>query len=302
MAKEFNFEKIAVLGTGVLGSQIVMQVAWHGKEVYAYDAFPAALEKLPKRWEWIRQGYERHSTNFTDERWEESLKRIHPTSDLKEAVGDVDLVIEAVPENLDLKKETWEKVGALADERTILATNTSSLLPSDFSAYSGHEDRFLTIHFANEIWKHNSAEIMGTVKTDADYINGAIQFAKETGLVPLHVRKEQPGYFLNSLLIPWLDAAAKLYVNGIAEPADIDKAWTIATGTDAGPFRVYDVVGFNVASNISAVSKDPEVQAFGAELKKAIADGFSGVIDGKGFYLYDEDGEPTGQNPFWLKK
>lgn len=299
MSREFN--TVAVLGTGVLGSQIIMQAAWHGKKVFAYDAFPAALDKLTDRWAWIRQGYEQDLPDYTPEKFDEAIARIVPTSDLKEAVSDVDIVIEAVPENLDLKRETWAKVGELADERTLLATNTSSLLPSDFADASGHTDRFLAIHYANRVWIRNTAEIMGTAKTDEENIKDAIRYAEETGMVPVYVRKEQPGYLLNSLLIPWLDAGAKLYVNGVGTPEEIDKAWTIATGTKSGPFAAYDTVGFNVASHIASASDDETVREFGAKLKEALDAGFSGVADRKGFYLYDEDGNITGANDYWTE-
>lgn len=299
MAHQFN--TVAVLGTGVLGSQIIMQAAWHGKKVFAYDAFPAALNKLDDRWAWIRQGYEQDLPDYTPEKFEEAIARITPTSDLKEAVGDVDLIIESIPEDINLKKETWAKVGELADERTLLATNTSSLLPSSFAESTGHPERFLAIHYANRIWLHNTAEIMGTAQTDPERVKDALRFAEETGMVPIHVRKEQPGYLLNSLLIPWLDAGAKLYIKGVGTPAEIDKAWVIATGAPAGPFAVFDMVGFNVASHISSANLDPEVREFGAKLKEALDAGFSGISDRKGFYLYNEDGAATGVNDYWLK-
>ena len=293
MAKTFN--TVAVLGTGVLGSQIIMQAAWNGKQVYAYDPFQEALDKLPKRWEWIRQGYETDGVEgYSAEKFEEAITRITPTSDLKEAVSDVDIIIEAVPENLDLKRNTWKEVGALVDERTILATNTSSLLPSDFAASSGHEDRFLAIHYANRVWDYNIAEVMGTAKTSQETIEAAIQYAKETGMSPVEVKKETAGYFLNSLLIPWLSAGAKLYINGVGEPEEIDHAWRISTGAPAGPFEVFDVIGFNVAANISANDPDKDVQKFAAKLQEFIAQGITGVADGKGFYNYDEDGNATG--------
>ena len=202
-----------------------------------------------------------------------------------------------MPENLDLKRETWAKVGELADERTLLATNTSSLLPSDFADASGHTDRFLSIHYANRVCIRNTAEIMGPAKTDEENIKDAIRYAEETGMVPVYVRKEQPGY----LLIPWLDAGAKLYVKGVGTPEEIDKAWTIATGTKPGPFAAYDTVGFHVASRIASASEDATVREFGAKLKEALEDGFSGVADRKGFYLYDEDGNITGANDYWTE-
>ncbi|MDY6054986.1 3-hydroxyacyl-CoA dehydrogenase [Micrococcus sp.] len=295
-----TFEKVAVLGTGVLGSQIIMQAAYHGKEVYAYDAVEDALEALPQRWEWIRAGYKEDlGEGYDAQRFDEAIERIHPTSDLAEAVGDADIVIEAVPENLDLKKKVWAEIGEKAADKTLFATNTSSLLPSDFADASGHPEKFVTLHYANRVWSRNTAEVMGTDKSSQEAIDGALQYAEETGMVPVHVRKEVPGYLLNSLSIPWLSAAAALYVNGVANPEEIDRTWRIATGNDHGPFQAFDLVGFGVASNIHRNSGDPVQVKFADMLQESIDAGHSGVADGQGFYTYDSDGNQTGVVKDW---
>lgn len=199
MSEFTRFDQVTVLGTGVLGSQIIMQAAYHGKKVMAYDAVPAALEGIERRWAWIRQGYEADlGEGYDPQRFDEAIARITPTSDLGEALADADIVIEAVPENLELKRKVWAQVGELAPATTLFATNTSSLLPSDFADASGHPERFLALHYANRIWAQNTAEVMGTAATSPEAVAGALQFAEETGMVPVHVRKEIPGYFLNS--------------------------------------------------------------------------------------------------------
>lgn len=297
MAREFN--TVTVLGTGVLGSQIAMQAAWNGKKVFAYDAFQEAVDNLPKRWEFIRQGYLQDLPDFNDELFNEAIARVIPTTDLAEAVGDTDIVIEAVPENLDLKKQTWEKVGALVADRALLATNTSSLLPSSFAESTGHPERFLAIHYANRVWLQNTAEIMGTAKTAPEALDDAVRYAEETGMVPLRVRKEVPGYFLNSLLIPWLRAASELFINGVGTPGEIDKAWQIATNSDLAPFAVYDTVGFNVASNIAMNSGQESQAKFAQWLRDSMAKGFSGRADGRGFYYYDAEGKRLGPVEDW---
>lgn len=296
-----EFTTVTVLGGGVLGSQIAMQAAYHGKDVTIYDPFQESIDKLPARWAWMRKGYSEDLADFTEEKFEEAVARIKATTDLEEAVSDVDIIIEAVPENLELKRETWAKVGKLADERTVLATNTSSLLPSLFAESTGAPERFLAIHYANRIWKQNLAEVMETPKTDQAFVEKALTYAKETGMVPAHVKKETPGYFLNSLLIPWLNAGSDLYMNGVGSPEDIDNAWKLGTGFARGPFEVYDVVGFHVASNIASMSEDETRQRFGKKLKEAIDAGFSGVADGKGFYNYDENGKPVSPNEFFTE-
>lgn len=294
-----TFNTVTVLGTGVLGSQIIMQAAWHGKNVYAYDAHQAAIDNIAKRWELLRRGYQRDLPDYTDEKFAAAIARITPTTDLEQAVSDTDIVIEAVPENLELKREVWANVGALVDERTLLATNTSSLRPSDFADSTGHPERFVTIHYANRIWAHPIAEVMGTAASDPEAIQDAIRYAKETGMVPVHVRKETPGYLLNSLLIPWMDAAAELLVNGVATPEEVDKAWRISLGTGLGPFQIYDIIGFNVAVNISRNSGDPAKIKFAEMLEAAIAQGHSGIADGQGFYRYDAEGRNLGPVEAW---
>src|SRR5699024_11806822 len=97
---------------------------------------------------------------------------------------------------------------------------------------------------------YNTGEVMVTPETDKKYFDIVLGFTAEIGLVPVPVLKETPGYLLNGLLVPWLSAGAELYVNGIANPADIDNVWRTATGSPAGPVQVYDTVGFNVAANI----------------------------------------------------
>ena len=296
-----EFKTVTILGGGVLGSQIAMQAAYHGKDVTIYDPFQESIDKLPARWDWMRKEYANDLADFTEAKFNEAVARIHATTEMENAVSDVDIIIEAVPENLELKRETWAKVGPLADSRTIFATNTSSLLPSSFADASGAPERFLAIHYANKIWLQNLAEVMKTDKTDPDVFERAVQFTEETGMLPARVLKETPGYFLNSLLIPWLVAAANLYINGVGSPDQIDTAWKNGTHFPQGPFEVYDVVGFNVASHVARNTGDESQIRFADKLQEAMDAGFSGLADGKGFYTYDADGQVTGVNDFFTK-
>ncbi len=287
-----SFEKVTVLGTGVLGSQIIMQAAFHGKDVVAYDAFPEALEKLPERWEWMRKHYrEDMGPAYSDRRFDHAIARITTSTDIAEALKDADIVIEAVPEKLDLKRKVWREVGENAPEKTLFATNTSSFIPSSFAEESGHPEKFVAIHYANMIWKRNIAEIMGTDKSSQEAVDGAVKYAYETGMVVSLVHKEQPGYFLNSLLIPFLNAAAKLYVNQVGNPEDIDRNWVLSTGSAHGPFETFDTVGFRVAASISATNDDPDIRRFAEILEKAIEKGYTGRESGRGFYYYDDAGK-----------
>lgn len=285
-----DIRNVTVLGTGVLGSQIIMQAAYHRMRVTAYDISDDVLARLPDRWEWMRGYYERDLDDFDPERFDRAVDSIATTTDLVEAVADADVVIEAIPEVLELKQQVWARVGEAAPDKTIFLTNTSSLLPSDFADATGRPEKFLTLHFANLVWSHNTGEVMMTPKTDRQYFDTVIEFAGEIGLEPIPVRIETPGYLLNGLLIPWLQAAAALYIDGVGDPDDIDKAWRIAVDAPKGPFEIYDVVGFNVAYHVSKASDDERVRRFADKLQEGIDAGRTGLGDREGFFTYDADG------------
>ena len=196
-----DIRKVAVLGTGVLGSQIAFQTAYSGFDVTAYDTSEEALEQARQRFAMLVETYGKEVAGAADGKAAESLQRITLSADLGSAVADADLVIEAVPELLSIKQALYEKLAGLAPERAIFATNSSTLLPSDLKAFTGRPDRFLALHFANSIWKFNTAEVMGADDTDPAVFDALIAFASAIGMVPIPVRKEKAGYVLNSCLL-----------------------------------------------------------------------------------------------------
>ena len=205
------------------------------------------------------------------------------SSDLAQAVRDADLVIEAVPEKLELKRSVYAELARLAREGTIFATNSSTLLPSAFADATGRPEKFLALHFANHIWRQNTAEVMGTPQTDPEVFEQVARFAAEIGMEPIRLHKEQPGYVLNSLLVPLLNAAAALLLKGVASPEDIDKTWRIGTGAKLGPFQIYDIIGLRTAYNIA--SANPATQGWAEYLKVNYIDkGRLGAGAGGGFY------------------
>ncbi|RFA21168.1 3-hydroxyacyl-CoA dehydrogenase [Subtercola boreus] len=279
---------VTVLGTGVLGSQIAYQAAYFGYDVTSYDLDDAILEKARGRFVQLAGLYTADGMpGAADGRADRAAAGIRLTADLGEAVADADLVIEAVPELLELKRDTYTKLAELAPAKTIFATNSSTLLPSDLKAFTGRPDRFLALHYANQVWRNNTAEVMGTIDTDPEVYASVVAFATGSGLVPIELKKEKAGYVLNSLLVPLLSAAAGLLVEGIADTETIDKTWRLATGAPAGPFQIFDVVGLTTAYNITAASPDPKSQAFAALLKSEYIDqGKLGIATGEGFYTY----------------
>lgn len=280
-------ENLTVLGTGVLGSQIIFQAAYSGKNVVAYDINDDILAKLPERWEQLQPSYLHDLKDATPEKLDAAVSRIRASSDLADAVKDADLVIEAVPERLDIKQDTWKKVSAVAPPKTVFATNSSTLLPSQIAPFTDRPDKFLAMHFANQVWLFNTCEVMGHAGTDPAVFESAAEFAEQIGMVPIRIHKEQPGYVLNSLLVPFLEAAAKLYMREIASIEDVDKTWRISTGAPMGPFQIYDIVGMMTPYMLNKDSTDPEMKAFADKIKTDFIDkGYLGTSTGRGFYNY----------------
>ncbi|MDH5163000.1 3-hydroxyacyl-CoA dehydrogenase [Heyndrickxia oleronia] len=285
-----NYQNITVAGSGVLGSQIAYQTAFKGFNVSVYDINDEALERAKERINGLKEHYKK-DLNATDEEVNLAYERISFNSNLSKAVTDADLVIEAIPEVVQIKTDFYNELGNVAPEKTIFATNSSTLLPSQFADATGRPAKFLALHFANEIWKNNTAEVMKHPGTDMKVFNEVIEFAKAIGMVALPLYKEQPGYILNSLLVPLLDAAQLLLLNEVADAETIDKTWMIATGAPQGPFAILDVVGINTAYNITlAKAKATGSQEYEklAELLKSeyIDKGKLGRATGEGFYTY----------------
>ena len=226
-------------------------------------------------------------------RVEKAAASIRLELDLARAAEDADLIIESMAENADDKIAFYKKIAPIMPEKTILVTNSSTLLPSKFAKYTGRPDRYLALHFANSIWKNNTAEIMAQAETSREAFEAVMAFAGQIRMVPLPVHKEKAGYLLNSMLVPLLFSAMDLYVNGISDPESIDRAWTLGTGAPKGPFRILDTVGLTTAHNIvKQYVKIPRFLApynfrgMEAMLKKYIDEGKLGMSSGEGFFPY----------------
>ena len=291
-----SIKNVTVLGAGVLGAQIAFQSAYAGFNVVSYDINDDALKAAQDRFESIKKSYKTALPDeATDEKLSEASGRITQTADLEEAVKEADLVIEAVPEKIDLKKKVWTDVGKAAPEHTIFTSNTSTLLPSSFADASGAPERFLSFHFANRLWVQRLAEIMPTEKTDEKYVEELEAYANDMQMDPVVLNKEEPGYIINSLLVPFLEAGQSLWARGVADFKDIDRDWTIGMGVNNGPVQIMDVIGLRT---VFAISEDKIEEAgagwrkeFVKRLKEEYVDENKlGVETGEGFYKYDEDG------------
>jgi 3-hydroxybutyryl-CoA dehydrogenase len=284
-----NYKNITVAGSGILGSQIAFQTALKGFNVSVYDINDEVLARAKEHFKCLMGNYQKDLI-ATQEEVHTAYERITYSCDLAAAVADADLVIEAIPEVVQIKTDFYTKLGQLAPEKTIFATNTSTLLPSMFAQATGRPEKFLALHFANEIRKNNTAEIMKHAQTDTKVFEDVIEFAKAIGMVALPLHKEQPGYILNSLLVPLLDTAQSLLIDEVADPETIDKTWRVATGAPLGPFAILDLVGITTAYNIASV-KAKEGNKHSEKLAhflrtEYIDKGKLGVATGEGFFKY----------------
>ncbi|WP_308749657.1 3-hydroxyacyl-CoA dehydrogenase [uncultured Anaerococcus sp.] len=315
-----TIQKVTIAGGGVLGAQIAYAAAFHGYDVTIWGRRDDSIERIKPRIDRLHQIYSQElevapsyigekNPNFprsffaskeeiTEERIAE-LKEVNEkvyksfiyTTDLEEGFGHADLVIEAIAEVVDQKKDFYEKIAPFLKDEAILVTNSSTLLPSMFREYTGREEKFLSLHFANNIHRQNLAEVMKHDKTDDAVMKEVVEFARSIGMYPAILKKEQPGYILNSILVPVLAAGLTLYGNDVADPVDIDMDWKIGTGSPKGPFEIIDLVGLTTVINIlsnNPASKDPSTPIGKAMIKlKEMADkGHIGIESGQGFYKY----------------
>jgi 3-hydroxyacyl-CoA dehydrogenase len=267
-----NYKKITIAGSGVLGSQIAFQTAFHGFEVNVYDIHDGAITAAKERMNNLKGIY---ANFFHDEvRAEQAFKSLNYYTDLGQAVADADLVIEAVPERIEIKQSFYNDLAKVASEKTVFASNSSTLLPSQFAEFTGRPEKFLALHFANSIWEKNTTEVMGHPGTDVKYVEEVTDFARAIGMIPFVLKKEQPGYILNSLLVPFLSAAMELWVKDIADPHTIDKNWMISTGAPTGPFAIYDIVGMETPYNLNLMraKTDPAAQIVADKIKREMID------------------------------
>lgn len=289
-----DYKNITVAGSGVLGSQIAYQTAYKGFDVNLYDVSDEALGHAKERLSQLKEDYKK-DLGATQQAVDEAFSRICFYTDLAQAVAGADLVIEAIPEVAQIKTAFYKELGRVAPRKTIFATNSSTLLPSQFAEATGRPDKFLALHFANSIWKNTTAEIMKHPGTDQTVFQDVIKFAKALGMTALPLHKEQPGYILNSLLIPFLEAAQMLLLNEVADVETIDKTWMIGTGAPKGPFAILDTVGIATAYNIvlakANATGNPEFEKLAHLLKTKYLDtGKHGKATGQGFYTYPNPG------------
>lgn len=311
-----EIKNVVVAGGGVLGSQIAYQAAYCGFNVTVWLRSEASIGRATPKFDRLvgiytntleamktnPQAYCRGLASSPDvtaeqidklkQKASDARKSITFTTSYEEAAQDADLVIEAIAEEPQQKIAFYTELAKYLPEKTILVTNSSTMLPSTFAEFTGRPEKYLALHFANEIWRNNTAEIMGQAQTGQEAYDDVVAFAEAISMIPLKLKKEQPGYILNSMLVPFLSAAEALLANEVADVETIDKTWMLATGAPLGPFRILDVVGLTTAYNIVSMNpeaKDPSTTPgkIAATLKEYIDAGKTGINAGEGFYKYN---------------
>lgn len=300
MTQHLPLERVAVLGTGILGTQIAMLAAYTGYAVKVFDpregAFQATFEKL--RTDLQGKGA---TPVIPWEAWDQCAKDVKQLTRMDQTVEDADLVIEAVPENLELKKKVFKELGEKAAPKAILATNSSSMPVSRFEKESGRPEYCLNIHFYFPLQGINIVDIMGGTGTLGEVLEKGSAWIRSLGFIPLTVNRELLGFCFNRVWRAVKREVLYMWGNGFVDFQDVDRAWMVFTGMKEGPFALMDKVGLDVVWDIEMVyyndSKDLKDHP-PAALKEKIEKGELGVKSGRGFYTYPN---PAYLSPDFLK-
>jgi len=284
--------KIGIIGSGALGSGIAQVAAQAGNQVVLVDTQLAALERAQKGL---------HSTfakltekgKITEEQAQATLQRISYAEQLN-SLSSSDLVIEAIVENVDVKKSVFQSIEALVNETCILATNTSSLSVTAIAAACEKPDRFIGIHFFNPAPLMPLVEIIPALQTEAALAGTCVELMRAWGKVPV-VCKDTPGFIVNRVARPYYSEALRICDEGIADMATIDQAMR-DEGFRMGPFELMDMIGHDVNYTVTdsvfaAMYFDPRFRPSITQ-KKLVEARWLGRKTGRGFYNYAEGTTP----------
>jgi 3-hydroxybutyryl-CoA dehydrogenase len=283
---------VGVIGLGTMGAGIAEVVARYGYSVIAIENGEAEVER--------GRGLIEGSTSravarekMTAEDREALLSRITFATDLA-VLTDADLVIEAVTESLDLKKELFGRLNAVVPPHAILATNTSSLSVTDIAVATSRPAHVVGIHFFNPAPVQAFVEIVRTVVTASDTIDAAVEFAKSLGKQPVVV-EDKAGFIANALLFGYLNHAVSMYESRYATREDIDASMRLGCGYPMGPLMLLDLIGLDTAYEIlDTMYKQgrDRLHAPSPILKQMVTAGLRGRKSGRGFYSYESPGSP----------
>jgi len=294
------FDRIGIVGAGTMGAQIALHCAVYG---YPVQLFSRSEETLQRAAQSHVQELEHRLARqqITVDEKERILRRIQCTTQMHEAVAGADLVIENVPERLDLKREVFAQLDQLCAGHTVLATDSSSMKVSALEDATHRPEQVLNMHFYAPVWQRPMVELMGGTATTEETMARAQHFARTIELTPLMVRKESTGFLFNRVWRAIKKECLHLVDDGVASHEDVDRAWMILTGMPTGPFGLMDMIGLDVVRDIELVYYRESGDATDAPpslLLDKITRGELGLKTGQGFYRYPH---PAFQTPGWLK-
>ncbi len=283
--------KVGVVGCGTMGSGIAEVAARAGYPVLVREPTPELVEKGLERIRASTARAERRGKLRPEER-EALLARIEGTTDLARLAG-CGVVVEAAPEDLELKRELLRDLDSLLGPDAIIATNTSSLSITALAAATKRPERVVGLHFFNPAPVMALVEVVRGLLTSEATVEKARSFAEDLGKTPVVVG-DSPGFLVNALLVPYLNNAVKMVERGYASPEDVDRAMTLGAGHPMGPLALLDLIGLDVALAVQEVlyreTGDPSL-APSALMKRMAAAGLLGRKVGKGFYSYEPQAE-----------
>jgi 3-hydroxybutyryl-CoA dehydrogenase len=281
-----QIEKVGVLGAGLMGHGIAQVAAQSGYDVVLREVDDATLAKgLGKIEKQLARAVEKGKSSQEDA--DAVRARITGTTDYSD-LADCDLVIEAITENLELKRAMWKEVAEIVKPEAIFATNTSSLAVIDQAAVSGRPERFVGLHYFNPAQVMKLVEVVRCVTTGEEHFATALAFAQSEGKLAIPT-KDKAGFIVNRLLVPYMLDAIRAFEEGVGSVSEIDEAMKAGAGHPMGPLTLADFVGLDTLGSICDVLFDEFRERRFARpptLRKMLSAGWFGRKSGKGFYDY----------------
>lgn len=283
-----DIKNVLILGGGTMGQKISIQCAMYGFNVVIYDISDEILANTKKVVEKMASRYQKTGV-IKDASLEPILARISYNSNLEEAAKNADIVNESVPEDPVLKGKIFGQLHTLCPAHTIFTTNTSTLLPSMFADKTGRPERFLALHYHNP-GSDRIVDVMPHPGTAPEMVEIVEKFSRDTGMIPIVLKKENIGYVFNSMFSALLASALTLAANEVTSVEDIDRAWMDMMHSFIGPFGIIDSVGIETVYKITDYwaqkTKDKQNLKNAAFLKKYVERNELGIKTNKGFYSY----------------